>query len=98
GFGAHSWADLQRVGGRDRAGVEPEGNWRGFAVVALPAAVVIDVFHGQWPRLAVLYRAVFAAWLRQLHAWACRATVLAGHLERAGVSGLSCGAPFRQAA
>ncbi len=27
------------------------------------AAVVVDVFHGQWPRPAVLYRAVFAAWL-----------------------------------
>ena len=67
-------------------------------MVALPAAVVIDVFHGQWPRVAVLYRAVFAAWLRQLYAWPCRAAVLAGHLERARVSGLSRGAAFRQAA
>src|SRR3984885_5918941 len=58
----------------------------------------MDVFHGQWPGLAVLYRAVFATWLRQLYAWPCRAAVLAGDLEWGRVSGLSCGAAFGQAA
>ena len=98
GSGAFPWRDLQCVGRSERAGVESEGQRRRFAVVALPAAVVVDVFHGQWPRLAVLYRAVFAAWLRQLYAWPCGAAVLAGHLERARVSGISCGTAFRQAA
>ena len=67
-------------------------------MVALPATVVFDVFHCQWPGLAVLYRAVFATWLRQLHARPCWAPILAGNLERARLSGLSCGAAFGQAA
>src|SRR6516165_2007699 len=60
--------------------------------------MVADVFHGQRPRTAVLYRAIFTAWLRQLYAWPCRAAVLGGHLERACISELSCGAAFGQAA
>src|SRR5271169_5498863 len=60
--------------------------------------MVVDVFHSQRPRSAVLYRTVFPAWLRQLYARPCGAAVLKGHLERAQVSGFSCGAPFRQAA
>jgi hypothetical protein len=30
---------------------------------SLPTAMVADVFHRQWPRVAMLHRAFFAAWL-----------------------------------
>ena len=67
----------------------------GLALVALPAALVADVFHRQWPGAALLYRAVFAAWLRQLHFGQCNAANLAGNLERARVSGISQGSAVR---
>ena len=95
GSGAFAWHHLQRVGRGVRAGSESEKSRRRLALVALPAALVADVFHGQRPGAAVLYRAVFAAWLRQLHVGQCNAANLAGHLERARVSGLSEGPAFR---
>ena len=59
---------LQRFRCRFRAGHEPRARRRRLALVALPAAVVGDVFHRQRPRAAVLHRAVLAARLRELHA------------------------------
>src|SRR4029078_1172895 len=98
GSGALAWHHLQRVWRGVRAWPEPEKSRRGLALVALPAALVADVFHGQWPGAALLYRAVFAARLRQLHFGQCDAANLAGHLERARVSGLSQGPAARCAA
>ena len=45
---------------------EPETSLRrsrggSVAVVALPEALVADVFHGAWPRAALLHRAVLDA-------------------------------------
>jgi MoaA/NifB/PqqE/SkfB family radical SAM enzyme len=37
--------------------------FRRLALVAVPTAMVADVFHRQWPRVAMLHRAFFAAWL-----------------------------------
>ena len=45
----------------------------------------------------MLHCAVFAAWLRQLHVGRCDAANLAGHLERARVSGIPQGSAVRQA-
>ena len=90
-----AWHHLQRVWRGVRAWPEPEKSRRGLALVALPAALVADVFHRQWPGAALLYRAVFAARLRQLHFGQCDAANLAGHLERARVPGLSQGPAVR---
>src|SRR4029077_11078774 len=87
-----------RVGRCDRAGIESQGQWRRIALVTVPAAVVLDVSHGQWPRAAVLHRAVLAAWLRELHARRCGPAIAAGNLERACLSRVSRGAAIRSAA
>src|ERR1700758_3459542 len=80
------------MGGGKRAGIESQEQWRWFALVLVPAAVVPDVSYGQWSGAAVLYRAVLAAWLRQLHAWRRGPAKLAGNLERASLSRVSRGA------
>ena len=95
GSGARAWHHLQRVGRGVRARPELEKSRRGLALVALPAALVADVFHRQWPGAAVLHCAVFAARLRQLHVGRCDAANLAGHLERVSVSGISQGSAVR---
>ncbi len=56
---------------------------RRLALVAVPAAVVGDVFHRQRPRAAVLHRAVLAARLRELHARRRHPADAARNLERA---------------
>ena len=66
--GALARHDVQRLRRRLRAGHEPRALRRRLALVAVPAAVVGDVFHRQRPRAAVLHRAVLAARLRELHA------------------------------
>ena len=50
-------------GAASEPGLTSEGQWRRLAMVAVPEAMVVDVSHGQWTCLAVLYRAVLAAWL-----------------------------------
>ena len=92
---ALAWHHLQRVGRSVRAGFELEKNRRRLALVALPAALVADVFYSQWPGVAVLHRAVFAAWLRQLHVGRRDAANLAGNLERIRVSRISESSAFR---
>ena len=46
---------------------------RRLALVDVPPAVDGHVFHRQWPRAALLHRAVLAARLRELHARRCHA-------------------------
>ncbi len=58
---------------------------RRLALVAVPAAVVGDVFHRQRTRAAVLHRAVLAARLRELHARRRHPADAARDLERAGL-------------
>src|SRR5271154_5722976 len=55
-------------------------------MVAMPAAVDGDVFHRQWPRAAVLHRAVFATRLRELHAGRCDTADATRNLDRTGLS------------
>ena len=92
---ARAWHHLQRVRRSVRAWFELEKNRRRLALVALPAALVPDVFYSQWPSIAVLHCAVFAAWLRQLHVGRRNAANLAGNLERVRVSRISEGSAFR---
>jgi hypothetical protein len=66
-------------------GHEPQAERRRHTVVDVPAAVDGDVFHRQWPRAAVLHRAVLAARLRKLHARRRHPGVAAQNLERPGL-------------
>ncbi len=52
---------FQRVGRRLGAGRQPQTQRYRHALVAVPAAMDGDVFHREWPRAAVLHRAVLAA-------------------------------------
>src|SRR4029079_4589725 len=63
-----------------------------------PPAVVIDVLHGQRPGAPLLHRAVFTAWLRELHARRCNAGEPADDLEWPGLPDIPPLAPERQAA
>src|SRR5262249_53318731 len=47
-----------------------------------------DVLHRQWPRAALLHRAVLAARLRELPAGRCQAGGAARNLERPALPGL----------
>ena len=67
-------------------------------MVAVPAAVDGDVFHRQWPRAAVLHRAVLPARLRKLHAGRRHPADAAGDLERRRPTVLPRRAVVRQAA
>src|SRR5277367_1877536 len=66
-------------------------------MVAMPAAVDGDVFHRQWPRAAVLHRAVFAARLRELHARRRHPAKSARNLDRPGLHKFPQGAQIQHA-
>src|SRR4029079_8447122 len=67
-------------------------------MVDVPAAVDGHVLHRQWPRAALLHRAVLAARIRELHPRGCHPAVPARDLERPGVPVVSRGVVVRQAA
>src|ERR1700684_1900821 len=67
-------------------------------MVAVPAAVDGDVFHRQWPRAAVLHRAVLAARLRELHAGRRHPANPARDLDRPGLQRFPQGAVVEHAA
>src|ERR1700683_4638577 len=67
-------------------------------MVAVPAAVDGDVFHRQWPRAAVLHRAVLAARLRELHARRRHPADAARDLDRLGLWRFPQGAIVEHAA
>src|SRR4029077_9848281 len=67
-------------------------------MVAVPPPVDRHVHHCEWPRSAMLHRAVRAAWLRELHARRRDAADLAGNLAGPGISSIPARAQVRQAA
>ena len=71
GDGVPARRRLRRLG-RDRARRQPQAQEERPALVAVPAPVDADVLHRARPRDALLHRAVLAARLRQLYAWAMR--------------------------
>ena len=94
--GALAWHDLQRVRRGVRARHEPGAFRRRLALVAVPPAVVGDVFHRQRPRAALLHRAVLAAWLRELHPRRRDPAIAARHLGRSELFVLPRGAAVDQ--
>ena len=95
GFPRHHFQRLRRrLGARD----ESQAQRRRLPMVAVPPPVDRHVHHCEWPRLAMLHRAVLAAWLRELHARRRDAADLAGNLARPGVSSIPARAQVRQAA
>src|SRR5260370_25952716 len=62
------------------------------------AALDGDVFHRQRPRAALLHRAVFTAWLRELHPWRRHPAVTARNLEWRRLPGVPRVTPFRSPA
>src|SRR5258706_13785485 len=67
-------------------------------MVDVPAALDGDVFHRQRPRAALLHRAVFTAWLRELHPWRRHPAVTARNLEWRRLPGIPRVTPFRSPA
>jgi hypothetical protein len=55
----------------------------------MPASVVVDVYHRERPRVAVLHRAVQHEGLWEFYAGECHAEQPARDMERTGVSTLS---------
>src|SRR5260221_1239579 len=80
-MGQEPWHHVKCLG-CDRAGNEPQTARREAALVALPAAVDTDVFHGARQGAALLHRALLDARLRQLYAGRCDTAKPARDLER----------------
>ena len=65
-------------------------------MVAVPATVVIDVYHGEWAGAALLHRAVLDEGLRGLYAWRCYAGYVERDLEWKRVSAVSGGIAYER--
>ena len=85
-------------GGASEPGVSLKRSDNGSPWSLCRRAVDGNVFHRQWPRAAVLHRAVLAARLRELHARRRHPADLARDLDRAGLSRIPQGAQIRPAA
>ncbi len=79
---------LQRVRRRLGARDESQAQRPRLSMVAVPPPVDRYVYHCEWPRFAVLHRAVFAARLRELHARRCHPADPPGNLARPGISSI----------
>ena len=58
-------------------------------MVAVPAAVVVDVHHGEWAGIALLHRTVFDEGVWRVYARRCHAGFVEGDLEWKRISAVS---------